>query len=110
MASVKAGVKRLRIWETDSELPPEVFKAWCKPDLAISPVAGICTVDSDGAPRSAPFGSLRAITPKVMRLCSWHGHETYRNLKRDGRVSMALISPDVPVSVLGHARVVRPNM
>ena len=99
--------KRLRIWGTETELPPEVFEAWHKPDGAISPVAIVATVDLDGSPRTAPFGSLRAITPSLLRLFSWHEHDPYANLCRDGRVSVALVSPDVAVSVTGRARVVR---
>jgi hypothetical protein len=99
--------KRLRIWQTETELPPEVFEAWHKPDGAISPVAIVATVDPDGMPRTAPFGSLRAITPRLLRLFSWREHDTYANLCRDPRVSVALVSPDVAVSVAGRARVVR---
>jgi hypothetical protein len=99
--------KRLRIWQTERELPPDVFKAWHKPDGAISPVAIVATVDPDGVPRTAPFGSLRAITPRLLRLFSWREHDTCANLCRDGRISLALVSPDVAVSVTGRARVVR---
>jgi hypothetical protein len=99
--------KRVRMWMTDTALPSEVFEAWHKPDRAISPVAIVATIDPDGAPRTAPFGSLRAITPRLLRLFSWREHETYANLCRDGSVSVALVSPDVAVSVTGRARVVR---
>ncbi len=98
-------------WRTAPELPEEVFAAWHKPDGAISPVAILASIDPDGAPRTAPFGSLRAITPRLLRLCSWHGNDTYANLCRDGRVTVALVSPpDVAVSVRGQARVVRERM
>jgi hypothetical protein len=99
--------KRLRMWMTEPALPAEVFEAWHKPDGAISPVAIVATTDPDGAPRTAPFGSLRAITPRLLRLFSWREHDTYANLCRDGRVSVALVSADVAVSVTGRARVVR---
>jgi len=99
--------KWLRIWQTETELPPDVFEAWHKPDRAISPVAIVATVDSDGNPRTAPFGSLRAITPRLLRLLCSREHDTYANLCRDGRVSVALVSPDVAVSVIGRARVAR---
>jgi len=98
-------------WSTAPELPPEVFAAWHKPDGAISPVAIVATVDPDGSPRTAPFGSLRAITPRLLRLCSWHGHDTYTNLCHDGRVVVCLVSPpDVSVSVRGRAHVVKERM
>jgi hypothetical protein len=107
MSSNAVQERRLRMWQTETELPPEVFEAWHKPDRAISPVAIVATVDPDGTPRTAPFGSLRAITPRLLRLFSWREHDTYANLWRDGRVSVALVSPDVAVSVTGRARVVR---
>jgi flavin reductase (DIM6/NTAB) family NADH-FMN oxidoreductase RutF len=98
-------------WLTAPELPPDVFAAWHKPEAAISPVAIVATVDADGAPRTAPFGSLRAITPRLLRLCTLNSHDTYANLCRDGRVMVALLSPpDVAVSVQGRARVVRAQM
>jgi hypothetical protein len=43
-------------------------------------------------------------------LCTWHHHDTYANLCRDGRVSLCLVSPDVAVSIRGRARVVREHM
>jgi hypothetical protein len=107
MSDSVVGERRLRIWQTETELPPDVFEAWHKPDGAISPVAMVATVDPDGRPRTAPFGSLRAITPRLLRLFSWRGHDTYTNLCNDGRVSVALISPDIAVSIIGRARVVR---
>jgi general stress protein 26 len=107
MSEEPTSAKRLRIWQVESQLPAEVFEAWHKPDRAISPVAIVATVDPDGMPRTAPFGSLRAITPRLLRFFSWREHDTYANLARDGRVSVALVSPDVAVSVTGRARVVR---
>ena len=103
-------VHRKPIWHTAAELPGDVFEAWHKPGRAISPVAIVATVDTDGMPRTAPFGSLRAVTPRLLRLCSHHGHNTYINLCRDGRVSVALVAPDVAVSIRGRARVVRERM
>jgi len=107
MSENVAQENRLRIWQTETELPVDVFEAWHKPDGAISPVAIVATADLDGAPRTAPFGSLRAVTPRLLRLFSWREHDTYANLCRDGRVSVALVSPDAAVSVTGRARVVR---
>jgi len=100
-----------RHWHTASELPQEVFEAWRKPNRAINPIAVVATVDPDGTPRTAPFGSLRAVTPRLLRLISWRGHDTYTNLCRDGRVTVTLITPpDMAVSVRGRARVVRKQM
>lgn len=98
-------------WSTMTELPQEVFEAWHKPNNAISPVAIVATVDPDGMPRTAPFGSLRAITPRLLRLLSRRDHDTYANLCRDGRVMVALVSPpDNAVSVRGRARLVKERM
>jgi hypothetical protein len=109
MANMQAP-QRKPIWFTAPELPEEAFAAWRKPDQAISPVAILATVDADGKPRTAPFGSIRAITPRLLRLCSLRDHDTYANLVRDGQVSVALVSPDVAVSACGQARVVRETM
>jgi hypothetical protein len=64
-------------WRSAFELPPDVFAALHKPDRAINPVTIVATVDSDGRPRTAPFGSLRAITPQLLRLACGNYHDTY---------------------------------
>lgn len=98
-------------WQTASELPAEVFEAWQKLDHAISPVAIVATVDLDGFPRAVPFGSLCAISPRLLRLCSFHGHDTFVNLCRDGRVTIVMVSPPaVAVSVRGRAHIVKQQM
>lgn len=97
-------------WRTAPELPHNVFAVWHKPDRALNPVAVVATVDPDGAPRAAPFGSLRAVTPTLLRLASWHGHNTYANLCRDNRVTVALLAPNSAVSVQGRARIVKEQM
>jgi flavin reductase (DIM6/NTAB) family NADH-FMN oxidoreductase RutF len=101
---------RRPIWHTASELPEDALAAWHKLGRVISPVAIVATVNPDGTPRTAPFGSLRAVTPRLLQLCSHHSHDTYANLCRDGRVSVALITPDVAVSIRGRAQVVRERM
>lgn len=98
-------------WETAPELPPQVFTVWRKPNQALNPVAIVATVDPDGSPHVAPFGSVRAITPRLLRLISWRGHDTYANLCRDDRVMVSLLaSPNIAASVRGRARVVRERM
>jgi flavin reductase (DIM6/NTAB) family NADH-FMN oxidoreductase RutF len=88
-----------------------VFAVLRKPNRAIDPIAVVATVDSDGTPRTAPFGSLRAITPGLLRLACNHYHDTYANLRRDGRVMVALLAPpNIAVSIRGRARVVRERM
>ncbi len=98
-------------WRTAPELPKEVFSEWHKLGRQINPIALVATVDPDGSPRTAPFGSLRAVTPRLLQLISWNGHDTYANLCRNHRVSVALISPpDSAVSVRGKARIVKEQM
>jgi hypothetical protein len=98
-------------WRRASVLPPYVFATLHKPNRAIEPVAIVATVDSDGRPRTAPFGSLRAITPQLLRLACGNYHDTYANLCRDGQVSVAVLAaPDVAVSIRGRARVVKAPM
>ena len=50
-------------------------------------------VDPDGTPCTAPFGSLRAATPRLLWLACLRYHDTYANLCRDGRVTVALLAP-----------------
>ena len=98
-------------WRRAAELPPDVFAILHKPNRAINPVTIVATVDSDGKPRTAPFGSLRAITPQLLRLACNSYHDTYANLCRDGQVSVAVLAPpNVAVSILGRARVVKEGM
>jgi hypothetical protein len=98
-------------WRTSLELPPDVFTALHKPNRAINPVAIVATVDLDGSPRTAPFGSLRAITPQLLRLACANYNDTYANLFRDGQVSVAVLAPpNIAVSIRGRARVVKAQM
>ncbi len=98
-------------WRRAPELPPEVFEALQKPNKGINPVTIVATVDADGTPRTAPFGSVRAVTPRLLRMISLHYHDTYANLCRDGRVMVAVVAaPDIAVSIRGRARVVRERM
>ena len=88
-----------------------MLEAWHKPGGVISSVAIVAAVDPDGVPRTAPFGSLRAVTPRLLRLISLRHHDTYANMWRDGRVSVAVVAPpDISVSIYGSARVVREKM
>jgi len=98
-------------WRRASELPPDVFAAWRKPERTLNPVAIVATVNPDGTPRTAPFGSLRAVTPQLLRMISMRYHDTYANLRRDGRVTVALLAPpSIAATVRGRARVVRERM
>ena len=98
-------------WRRAPELPPYVFDALHKPDRAINPIVVVATVDADGAPRTAPFGSLRAVTPRLLRLACNRHHDTYTNMCRDGQVSVSLLAPpNIAVSIRGRTRVVRERM
>ena len=101
---------REKHWRTAQELPQDIFAVWQKPDKALNPVSVVATVDPNGIPRTAPFGSLRAITPKLLRIICYRHHTTYTNLQ-NGFVSVALVAPpDCAVSVCGRARIVREHM
>ena len=105
------GTREGERWRRAPELPPDVFAVLHKPNRAINPVTVVATVDPDGTPRTAPFGSLRAVTPRLLRLACNHYHDTYANLCRDARVSVALLAPpNIAVSILGRARVVKERM
>ena len=112
MTDREAGESQVRRrWRRAPELPPGVFEVLRKPDRAINPVAIVATVDPDGAPHAAPFGSLRAVTPRLLRMISLHYHDTYANLCRNGRVMVAVVAPpNIAVSIRGRARVVRERM
>ena len=93
------------------ELPPDVFEAWRKSGRALDPVAIVATVSPDGSPHTAPFGSVRALTPQTLRFLCWRGHDTYSHLIRDSRVGVVLLAPPAAaVSVSGRAAVVRERM
>jgi len=103
--------RQQRRWRTAPELPPEIFAVLQKPDGAIDPVTIVATVDADGMPRTAPFGSVRAVNPRLLRMISMRHHDTFINLCRDGRVAVAVVAPpNIAVSIRGRARVVRERM
>ena len=98
-------------WCKKPELPPNVFAVLRKPNRAINPVTIVATVDPDGRPRTAPFGSLRAMSPRLLRLACNQYHDTYANMCRDGQVSVAVLAPpNIAVSIQGRARVVKEEM
>jgi hypothetical protein len=98
-------------WRSARSLPSDVFAALHKPNRAINPITIVATVDSDGSPRTAPFGSLRAITPKLLRFACGNYHDTYSNLCRNGQVCVAVLAPpNIAASIRGHARVVKEQM
>src|SRR6266571_2995693 len=69
------------------------------------------TVDADDGPHTAPFGSICYISPRVLRFGCDRKHETYENVRRNGKVVVSLVAPpDVAVSIKGHARVAKERM
>ena len=98
-------------WSTADHLPPAVYALLRKEGRAINPVTVVATVDADGTPHAAPFGSVRAVSPRTLRMLSLRHHDTYANLCRDGRVVVVLIAPpDIAVSIRGRARVLVEEM
>ena len=94
-------------WRRSPELLPDAFAAYAKADGQLNPSSVVATIDEDGSPRVAPFGSLRAVNPRLLRLIIGRYHDTLANMKRDSRTMIAMICPpNVAVSVRGRARVV----
>lgn len=100
-----------RYWHTADELPPEVLSVLRKPDHAISPIAVVATVNEDGTPHTAPFGSLRASSPDLLRMICFRFHHTFGNLSRDGRLMISLLAPpNIAVSIRGKAAIIAEKM
>ena len=100
-----------RTWHTDQQLPQEIFAVLRKPDEGINPVSVVATVNADGSPHTAPFASLRAISPRVLRMICFRFHHTYTNLVRDGRMMVSFLAPpDIAVSIRGRASQLREKM
>jgi len=87
-------------WRRLSELRDDAFQVWKKPSGVLNPSSVIATVDENNTPHTAPFGSLHAVTPRLLRVVIHRYHDTLANLKRNKRVMICL------VSVKGQARVV----
>ncbi len=82
------------------------MQAFRKTGGVLNPSSVIATTDEDGSPRTAPFGSLHALSESKLRAVIHRYHDTLKNIHRDGRVMISLISPpDIAVSVKGVARV-----
>ncbi len=96
-------------WEASSQLPTSVLEILQRPDGR--EIAVIATVDPDGMPRTAAFGSVRAISPRRIRFACNRSNHTFANLSRDGRVMIALYAPsDVAVGIRGRARIIKENL
>jgi predicted pyridoxine 5'-phosphate oxidase superfamily flavin-nucleotide-binding protein len=98
-------------WTTMSELPAEVVAVLGTPAAMENPIALIATTDADGSPRTAPFGSVRALDSGRLRFGCGREHATFVNIVRDGRVSVSLLYPrQIAISARGRARVVKEQM
>lgn len=96
-------------WDQQRDLPAEAIDALRRPVGQV--VAIVATVDADGAPRTAAFGSVRPITPRTLRFGCNRAHDTFANVVRDGRVMVAVFAPpDAAVGIRGQARVVAEQM
>lgn len=103
----KDGAKTKERWRRSPDLKEEIFQIWQKPGGVLNPSSIIATIESEGAPHVAPFGSLHALNPRLLRVVIHRYHDTLANIMRDGRVAVALACPpDIAVSVKGIARVV----
>jgi len=103
----KENQTKLERWRRSPELPQDAFAAYTKADGQLNPSSVVATIDEDGSPRVAPFGSLRAVSPRLLRLIIGRYHDTLVNMKRDDRTMVAMICPpDVAVSARGRARIV----
>jgi hypothetical protein len=96
-------------WVEADELPAAVIAALRQPIGQV--VAIVATVDEDGSPRTAAFGSVRPITPHELRFGCNRTHATFANILRDGRLMVALFAPpDVAVGIRGRARVLKEEL
>lgn len=103
-APIKNSDKR---WRRLPELPDDVFAAWQKLKGVLNPSSVVATIDEDGSPRTALFGSIRAVNPRLLRFIIRLNHDTLANLKRDSRVMVAMVCPpNLAVSARGVARIV----
>ncbi len=94
-------------WRRSIDLPETIFDVLRKADGGLNPSTVVATVDEDGSPHTAPFGSLHAITPKTVRVVIHRYHDTLANIIRDERVSICLVCPpNNAISAKGRAKVI----
>lgn len=71
----------------------------------------VASVDEDGSPRTAPFGWVYAKNSKRIRFATSRGHDTYKNIVRDGRVMVCLVEEgNTALSIKGTARVYKESL
>ncbi len=94
-------------WRRSSKLNDDIFNIMRKDEGALNPSSIIATIDEDGSPHTAPFGSLHALTPTTMRFVIHRYHDTLANILRDERVMVCLVCPpDIAISIRGRANVI----
>ena len=95
-------------WEETTSCSAFVISALRRPVGEI--VAIVATVDVDGSPRTAAFGSVGPITGRELRFGCNRRHGSSANVVRDGQVMVALFaSPDIAVGIRGRAQPCRSN-
>ena len=68
----------------------------------------IATVDEDGFPRTAPYGLVRALDRKTLRVGIGPSKRTYANIVRDGKVMVCVLAEgNIALGIRGHARVIK---
>lgn len=71
----------------------------------------VATVDAEGGPHTAPFGSCLAVAADRLRFGCSRSHDTYDHVRGDGRVTIVVCAPpDIAVSIRGRASVVVESM
>lgn len=94
-------------WRRIDELRDDMLQILTKPGGSLNPSAVIATVDEDGAPRTAPFGSIHAISSKLLRIVVNRYHDSLKNMRRDSRVMVCLTyPPEIAISIRGIAKIV----
>ena len=84
-----------------SELPDNALELLNKGTTTI-----VATVDEDGYPRTAPIGLVGAPDRKTLRLGIASIWETYKNIKRNGKVMVCVIDEGhIAIGVKGRAEV-----
>ncbi len=87
---------------SENELSPHVI-ALLNRDVTIIVIA---TVDEGGSPRTAPFKWVYTKDSTGIRFASSQGHDTYKNIVRDGRVMICLLGEgNTALSIKGNASV-----
>lgn len=71
----------------------------------------IATVDEDGFPRTAPYGLIRALDRKTLRVGIGPGKRTYDNIVRNGKVMVCVLAEgNIALGIRGRARVIKERM